>query len=247
MAGAIIVAVVIVLSGGGGGSSGPAAAETPTTQALAAAASATQAPTQAPAPTSTPVPPSPVPPTAVPQLPDRTNCNDIRGTDYRSASEEAFFRANCAGTGAPAPTARPVTGAPPPPAPAQANNVEAEARYRNQAAAQLAYFSAQIRQQVDATGGVDGQAAILQISSLLTNFINALDSLQPVPPRFQGVHNALRATLVDFRTQVQIGLTIKTSAQLLAWVPKMFAAADNADHAISDFNIVVGTKVPGLR
>ena len=28
-------------------------------------------------------------------LPDRTNCNDIRGTDYRSATERQFFLANC--------------------------------------------------------------------------------------------------------------------------------------------------------
>jgi hypothetical protein len=34
--------------------------------------------------------------TAVPtQPPDRTTCEEIRGTDYRSEAEREFFRANC--------------------------------------------------------------------------------------------------------------------------------------------------------
>jgi hypothetical protein len=39
-----------------------------------------------------------VQPTAAPtatRLADRTNCDDIRGTDYRSNAEREWFRANC--------------------------------------------------------------------------------------------------------------------------------------------------------
>src|SRR4029079_6739161 len=36
-----------------------------------------------------------VAPTATPPLPDRTSCDAIRGTDYRSDKERDFFRANC--------------------------------------------------------------------------------------------------------------------------------------------------------
>jgi hypothetical protein len=37
--------------------------------------------------------PTPVP-TAV-RLPDRTSCDEIRGTDYRSEAERQWFRSNC--------------------------------------------------------------------------------------------------------------------------------------------------------
>lgn len=52
-------------------------------------------------PTSSPVPPTPVPtppPSPPPEpavLPDRTNCNEIRGTDYRSPTERLWFLDNC--------------------------------------------------------------------------------------------------------------------------------------------------------
>ena len=49
--------------------------------------------------TSTAVPQGTVVPTA---LPDRTSCDEIRGTDYRSEAERDFFRRNCITTMAPA-------------------------------------------------------------------------------------------------------------------------------------------------
>ena len=49
-----------------------------------------------------------VAPTATPEpeptlLPDRTSCEEIRGTDYRSEQEHQFFTANCVPTPAPVP------------------------------------------------------------------------------------------------------------------------------------------------
>lgn len=49
------------------------------------------APTTEPTPTITP-------------LPDRTDCEEIRGTDYHSAEEREFFLANCTNLSQPTPT-----------------------------------------------------------------------------------------------------------------------------------------------
>jgi hypothetical protein len=51
-------------------------------------------------------------PTAVPTatqtpLPDRTDCDEIRGTDYRSATEREFYLANCVNQPEPSPTIDP--------------------------------------------------------------------------------------------------------------------------------------------
>lgn len=47
-------------------------------------------------------------PTATPTpLPDRTDCDEIRGTDYRSATELAFFLENCINQPEPSPTIDP--------------------------------------------------------------------------------------------------------------------------------------------
>jgi hypothetical protein len=70
----------------------PSAALAPV--ATIARASATPAPTATPPPpTAMPLPPTP---TAIATaLPDRTACDEIRGTDYRSETEQEWFRANC--------------------------------------------------------------------------------------------------------------------------------------------------------
>jgi hypothetical protein len=197
-------------------------------------------------------PPAPQP-AAAPQLRDRTSCSEIRGTDYRSAAEEAFFRANCINA-APAPTQRPASAAnapappPPPAAPAGgASQQEAEATYRNKAAAQLTYFGAQLEQWLGSKNGLSGNAAILQAYSITGNFISALDSLQPVPPRFQGVHNELRASLAAFRVEINAAMSITTLAQLQAWSQRTEPIANRADRAIENFNAVVGTNIPRIR
>lgn len=47
-------------------------------------------------------------PTATPTpLPDRTDCEEIRGTDYRSGAEREFFLANCVNLPEPSPTIDP--------------------------------------------------------------------------------------------------------------------------------------------
>jgi len=62
---------------------------------------ATRQPTQAPVPTATPLP-----------LPDRTDCASIKGTNYRSDAERAWYIETCV----PKPTPTPVVPAPNPPA-----------------------------------------------------------------------------------------------------------------------------------
>jgi lipoprotein-anchoring transpeptidase ErfK/SrfK len=61
--------------------------------------SAAEVETPTPAATSTPVP-------------DRTSCNEIRGTEYRSSSERDFYLANCLPTPTPSPVVT-ATRAPP--------------------------------------------------------------------------------------------------------------------------------------
>jgi hypothetical protein len=47
-------------------------------------------------------------PTATPTpLPDRTDCDEIRGTDYHSATEREFFLENCINQAEPSPTLDP--------------------------------------------------------------------------------------------------------------------------------------------
>ena len=50
-----------------------------------------------------------VTPTVAAALPDRTSCDEIRGTDYRSPAEREFFLANCI---LPTPTPAPATPTP---------------------------------------------------------------------------------------------------------------------------------------
>ena len=85
----LAVAVVAVLSRGD--------EEERTLQA--ATATGTPTPTIAAAlttlPTTTPERPTAAQPTRVPPLPNRTNCDEIRGIAYRSGAERQWFIANC--------------------------------------------------------------------------------------------------------------------------------------------------------
>jgi hypothetical protein len=87
--GIVPVAVFLIaaaISFGNGGDDDDPQASAPTvtpTRAVAAAQSPTPAATAVP--TQTPVP-------------DRTDCSAIRGTDYRSEAERAWFNENCSGT-----------------------------------------------------------------------------------------------------------------------------------------------------
>jgi len=54
-------------------------------------------------PPATPAPPTPTPEPEPTSLPDRTSCEEIRGTDYRSEQEHQFFIASCIPTLAPVP------------------------------------------------------------------------------------------------------------------------------------------------
>ena len=78
--------------------------------------SATVTPTPTPTETATPTPTA----TSTP-LPDRQNCDDVRGTKYRSPTEREWFLAGCVTPTVPAPTPVPQVepaAAPPPQAPA---------------------------------------------------------------------------------------------------------------------------------
>jgi predicted secreted Zn-dependent protease len=106
---AITLVAVLVLGGaaigvlvvGGGGSSSQ-------TTVVATQVSATPAPPAAP----TDVPPTPEAAATAEVLPDRTGCDEIRGTDYRSESERAFFLGNCISEAAP--TTQQASSSPPP-------------------------------------------------------------------------------------------------------------------------------------
>jgi hypothetical protein len=53
--------------------------------------------------------PGPNTPGSPTQLPDRTSCDEIRGTEYRSDAEREFFQANCVTGVAPHPAGRPTS------------------------------------------------------------------------------------------------------------------------------------------
>ena len=87
-------------------------ADSEETAAVQAAAPTTPPAGVAAEPTATPEP-EPTPP------PDRTSCDEIRGTDYRSEQEQQFFSASCVPTPAPVPPAStPASQAVAPPQPA---------------------------------------------------------------------------------------------------------------------------------
>lgn len=82
-----LIAAAISFGAGGGNDEGGQSASlsptvTPTLRVAQAATTPTAQPTTAPTATA---------------LPDRTNCNDIRGTDYRSNAERTWFQQNCSG------------------------------------------------------------------------------------------------------------------------------------------------------
>jgi hypothetical protein len=56
------------------------------------------------APIIVPAGPTTVPTATLTPQPDRTNCDEIRGTDYRSGAEREFFLANCINQPEPSPT-----------------------------------------------------------------------------------------------------------------------------------------------
>jgi hypothetical protein len=212
------------------------------------------APTSVP-PTSTPLPPTQPPPPPPPtEIPVRTDCAAIRATGYNSDAERNYFLANCTGGNAPAPTARPGGAAPPPPpAPAAAPSgpqalTAEEQHYKDQASAQLAYLNAQVAQFANGNAASfgSGSAAILQFCTLVGNVIPALDNLQPVPPRYKAVHDAMRSTHVKLHADCILFNSGMTSAQIVAWYNKIVVDIDAADGAIDDYSRVVGIKLQDL-
>jgi len=95
---AITIVAALVLAGAavgvfalGGDGSNPTVTQAPTT--VINLASPTPAAKDAP-PASTAAPPTPLPVPATAE-PDRSSCDEIRGTPYRSESERRFFLDNC--------------------------------------------------------------------------------------------------------------------------------------------------------
>ena len=75
---------------------------------LEKAVAALAVPATTASPTQTAIPPSPQPTNT--KLPDRINCAEVRGTDYRSPTEREWFIANCNPTPPPPPTPAPPEG-----------------------------------------------------------------------------------------------------------------------------------------
>jgi hypothetical protein len=115
---AVILSAVMLLSDGGEEDGELSAAATPeSTEVPQLAATSTHSATPVlPTATSVPATPTPVPqPTEVEPspLPDRTDCEEIRGTAYRSEQERQFFLANCTATPTPTvSTPQPTASAP---------------------------------------------------------------------------------------------------------------------------------------
>lgn len=93
----ITAAFLVVLAGAaiavfafGDGDSSPPAVKAP------AATSVPLTQPASPQPSPTDVPPTATPVTAAAPLPDRTGCEEIRGTPYRSDTEREFFLRSCA-------------------------------------------------------------------------------------------------------------------------------------------------------
>lgn len=97
---AVVGAVVLVASGAMlfacGGSNNSQGGADPRPTATYEATGPDVAPTTRPQATPTTIPPAE--PTAVPE-PNRADCNAIRGTSYQSGTEQAWFQANCSGSG----------------------------------------------------------------------------------------------------------------------------------------------------
>jgi hypothetical protein len=103
-----VIALAVALLPGDGEEKGVSTGGTPLS---AGVAGAQQTATVAPA-TATPVPPTATLEPEPTPLPERTSCEEIRGTEYRSEQERQFFIANC--VAAPAAEATANTGGPQP-------------------------------------------------------------------------------------------------------------------------------------
>jgi hypothetical protein len=128
-----------------------------------------------------------------------------------------------------------------------ASATEEEQRYRSKASAQLAYFNARIRQFLQADYSPGFYSDLLEVASISDGFINALNGLQPVPPRFKSAHDAMLRAETAFRDYARTGTSLKTVADFRRWYPGLEAAADRADNALATYNQVVGTKLPGIK
>jgi hypothetical protein len=105
-----VIALAVTLLSGDGEEKGLSAGDTPLSKEVAAAQQ-TATPVS---PTATSVPPATTVQPELTPLPDRTSCEEIRGTDYRSEAERQFFFENCIPTPAPvAPTTPPQPVTPP--------------------------------------------------------------------------------------------------------------------------------------
>jgi hypothetical protein len=259
----VVVGLVVgvVLAGGvalamSGGSSKPATQvavqATQPPPATSQPQSSNLQPTSTPVPaTPVPPPPPPPPPTAPTEPPVRTNCDLIKATGYQSDAERNYFLANCTGAAAapgPAATVRPAATAVPLAGGSAAAVNPDEQRYRDQAAAQLGYLNAQLAQFYNGNAASYGAtAALLQLCTIAGNVANAMDSLQPVPPRFKGVHDEMRSSHVAFRNDCVTITSVSTLGQFNTWLIKFDNGIDRMNSAIDDFDRVVGIQLASLR
>ncbi len=235
---AVAAIVVLVLTTGGGND------DTKEARAPVATAAPTAAPAQEPA---TQAPAAPQAPVTQP-LPDRTDCNQIRGTEYLSAAEKAWFEANCL-----APTAAPKTPGPAPttatggaPAPVDDETVRA---YRSRAEATMNTYNARLLQYWR-TPGYGGTNDILEMGSIAENYANTLNGISPVPTQFRSAHSRLIGSLIALRDWCRAVQYVENMAQFNAWSWEFDQRTAAVDSAILNLAFVAGITVQpvgGLR
>jgi hypothetical protein len=199
-----------------------------------------------PTPVPSPTPPPPPPPPPEPQ--SRTDCNAIRATGYQTDAERTYFLANCVSSGQAAGPAPARTATPAPRPVSSVGPTAEEARYRDQAAAQV-YFAAARAVQYYQTPSYGFYSDLLELGSIVLNEANALHAIEPAPPRFLGTHNALIAALLSLHDYCLTVTNVHSLTDYNKWVVGFNARIDVVNGATDDYNRVVGVSLPtgGLR
>jgi hypothetical protein len=184
-----------------------------------------------------------------PAAPVIRSCAEIRASGtYLSEEERAFFLANCL-TQAPAPG--PAAGpAPQPagPAPAQPSDsgfTEEEERYRRRASQVNLEYTARLAQYWS-TPSFGAQSDLYELASIALNHANALNALEPVPPRFRAPHDALVRSLVAFRDHILTIESVPTFQAFVIWVATFERLGDTLDANLVAWQRAVGVDVVSL-
>lgn len=237
---AITVIVIMATNGDGGEATARVEPTVAATATAAPTAAPTVAPTQAPAVSEPAPPPEPTP----------RSCAVIRADgNYASELEREFFLNNCQPTPAPASAPLPQQAAAPapPPPPGPSGPTAEEQAYINRATNATVFFLGRFGQYF----GQPSMGALYDIYELATvcrNFANELNSIRPVPQRFQAVHDDLIFRAVAF-SDILFAVTnnVGSLQQFIAWLAEYERRLDAFDAALGRFFEVTGIELPTLR